>query len=56
MKKSEQKKKFESNVLKFDQITIAKNGSYVIRIGQNIIFIHPNLLLSIKSNFRKRVA
>jgi len=44
----------ETNILKFDQITIAKNGSFVVRIGQNLMFLHPNLLAAIKANSKKR--
>ncbi len=55
-KDSKQSQQLESHILKFDQITIAKNGSFVVRIGQNVLFLHPNLLAAVKTNSKKRAA
>ena len=51
-------KQQESNILKFDSIKICKNGSFMVVVGQNVMFLHPNLLAAVKanSNTKKRSA
>lgn len=56
MKKEAKNQTSENHILKFDQITIAKNGSYVVRIGQNVLFLHPNLLAVIKQNSKRKAS
>jgi len=46
----------ESHILKFDSIKLCKNGSYMVVIGQNLLFLHPNLLAAVKANSKKRAA
>lgn len=55
MKKQKEQQQ-ESHILKFDSIKICKNGSYMIVIGQNLLFLHPNLLAAVKQNSKKRAA
>ena len=55
-KKVAQEQQYESNILKFDSIKVAKNGSFMILIGKNILFLHPNLLAAVKVNSKKRAA
>lgn len=51
-----EKADFSTNVIQFSSITKAKNGSYVIRIGRNILFIHPNLLKAIDQQSTKKAS
>lgn len=56
MKKEKNSQQQESNILKFDSIKVCKNGSFMIVVGQNVMFIHPNLLAAVKANSKKRAA
>lgn len=56
MKKENKAQTPGSNILKFDSIKICKNGSFMIVVGQNVMFLHPNLLAAVKTNSKKRAA
>lgn len=43
----------KSNVIQFSSVKKSKNGAYMIWIGKNLLFLHPNFLKSVDKKFNK---
>lgn len=52
-KKTEKTQEKLSSVIKFTSVRKSKNGSYMIWIGKNVLFLHPNFLKAVDKKTKK---